>query len=342
MSEQHLHRFDEFLELALYGPHGFYAGAGRAGRRGGDFLTSPEVGPLFGAVLARALDAWWRELGEPDEFTFVEAGAGPGTLARTIKVAEPDVLRRGALRYVAVEVSDTQRSTHPDWVTSQATMPDGPITGVIFANELLDNLPFRLAVFDGTWREAYAARDGDRWVERLGPLDDVPPFLPDRAQHGAPAPIQHGARAPIQTAAAEWVRDARSRLAHGRLVVVDYTAARTTALAMRPWREWLRTYRAHERGRHYLLDVGEQDITTEVCIDQLALAAGEPDAVRTQAQFLQLWGIEHLVDEGRRSWEEHAARPTLTAMAGRSRLRESEALLDPEGLGAFTVMEWTA
>ena len=68
---------------------------GRAGRRG-DFITSPEVGPLFGAVVARALDAWWAEAGEPDVFTVVEAGAGPGTLARSVLAAAPRARRRCA------------------------------------------------------------------------------------------------------------------------------------------------------------------------------------------------------------------------------------------------------
>ena len=106
-----------------------------------------------------------------------------------------------------------------------------------------------------------------------------------------------------------------------------------------PWREWLRTYAGHERGAHYLKDPGSQDITTQVMIDQLA-AVSEPDAVRTQAQFLQLWGIEELVAEGARIWRENAAAPTLAAMKMRSRISESEALLDPTGLGAFSVLEW--
>ena len=54
--------FSEYMRLALYGEGGFYTTGGRAGRRGGDFITSPEVGPLFGTVIARALDAWWKEL----------------------------------------------------------------------------------------------------------------------------------------------------------------------------------------------------------------------------------------------------------------------------------------
>ena len=76
--------------------------AGPAGRRG-DFITSPEVGPLFGAVVARALDTWWREVGEPDPFVVVEAGAGPGTLCRTVLAASPACAP--ALRYVLVERS---------------------------------------------------------------------------------------------------------------------------------------------------------------------------------------------------------------------------------------------
>src|SRR5262245_17990925 len=77
-------RFGEFIDAALYDPtFGFFTRGGGAGRRR-DFLTSPEVGPLFGAVLARVLDAWWDELERPDPFTSVDCGAGAGTLARAI------------------------------------------------------------------------------------------------------------------------------------------------------------------------------------------------------------------------------------------------------------------
>jgi SAM-dependent MidA family methyltransferase len=107
-----------------------------------------------------------------------------------------------------------------------------------------------------------------------------------------------------------------------------------------PWREWLRTYVGQNRGSHYLRDVGDQDITTQVCIDQLA-AVREPDAVRSQSHFLQRWGIDELVDEGKKVWTENAARPTLEAMKMRSRISESEALLDESGLGNFTVLEWS-
>ena len=94
--------------------------------------------------------------------------------------------------------------------------------------------------------------------------------------------------------------------------------------------------RGHAPGGHYLADAGEQDITAEVCIDQLP----EPSAVRSQAQWLQLHGIGELVEHGKAYWAEHAARPDLAALRMRSRVSEAEALLDPAGLGAFTIAEW--
>lgn len=322
--------FSEFQRLALYGSEGFYtrADGGRAGRRGGSFLTSPEVGPLFGAVLARYLDTQWEELGRPVPFTVVDAGAGPGSLARSILVARPACL--AAICYVAVELSAAQRSLHPAEIESRPDLPEGPIDGVIIANELLDNLPFRLCVFDGGWREAYVVAADGAFAEVLSAPFDQPPV-------GLPSAPDPGSRAPLHDDAADWVVDARSRLGRGRLLVVDYWRPTTSELAARPWREWLRTYRGHQRGGHYLADPGGQDITVELALDQFP----EPVAVSTQAAFLQRWGIEDLVAEGSRQWAASAAAPDVGALAMRSRGVEAKALLDPAGLGAYVAVEWS-
>ncbi len=320
--------FSEFMSLALYGEHGFYTTSGRAGRRG-DFITSPEVGPLFGAVLASAIDDVWKRLGEPENFTIVEVGAGPGTLARSILAAKPRCLETG--RYVAVETSAAQRASHPDGIISTNEMPSPIENGVIIANELLDNLPFELWVYDDEWSQAHIIATQDTFSEILI-RGEKPRFLPSR--------VPHGSRAPIQTIAGQWLKNSLSTLQHGSVLIFDYCTPLTAEVASMPWREWLRTYAGHERGVHYLRNPGDQDITTQVLVDQLA-AIREPDAVRTQAQFLQRWGIDELVEEGRRYWEQNASAPNLAAIKMRSRITESEALCDETGLGNFTVLEWS-
>jgi len=316
--------FDVFMAAALYGEHGFYTLGGEAGRRG-DFITSPEVGPLFGAVLANWIQAEFVRLGEPDDFTIVEAGAGPGTLARSILLAAP----QWAGRYVAVEITAAQRAKHPDGVRSMARMPAELFRGVVIANELLDNLPFRLAVYDGGWREAMVATAAD------GTASEVLAAAPaDWAW--LPTAVTHGARVPVQRQAGGWVRQACSLLIDGTVLAFDYCTATSWQLANMPWRDWLRTYRGHERGAHYLRDVGRQDITTQVCLDQLP----DPTTVRPQSQFLQRWGIDELVGDGRTAWAASASTPNLAALRMRSRVRESESLLDPTGLGGFLAVEW--
>ena len=321
--------FREYMNIVLYGDDGFYTRRGEAGRRG-DFITSPEVGPLFAAVLARALDAWWKEMGSPSSFTVMEVGAGPGTLARGLIAAQPECSK--VWTYVAVEISEQQRAKHPSEVISLAEMPEGKFTGIVIANELLDNLAFDLRVFDQEWRESWIGVNGDQLVEILKPLTEPSLFLPAFAKHGA--------RAPLQREAQEWIRNALQKLDGGRVLVFDYCTPLTAMAAAQPWREWLRTYVGHEKGQHYLQIPGRQDITTQVMIDQLA-AVKSPESVRSQSQFLQLWGIDELVAEGKAAWEAAAAAPNVAAMKMRSRISESAALLDPNGLGSFTALTFT-
>lgn len=341
----------EYVGACLYDADGgFYmrAGGGRAGGRSGHFLTAPEVGPLFGAVLARALDAWWAELGEPDPFTVIDWGAGPGTLARSILAAEPGCMAAGALRLVLVEWSLAQRALHPEHplVASVAhvsdALPEGASAGVIVANELLDNLPFDMVrrTADG-WEELRVTVEegaSGRFSLVATPASgELVAGLPD---------VATGTRAPVQRAARSWVAEARRVLGKGRVVAFDYGAA-TDVLAERAGRSddpgaglgWLRTHRDHDDGSWWLTDPGSCDITADVALDQVQ--ADHRAEVCTQAEFLRGHGIDELVAEGRAAWAERADVGDLDALRARSRTREAEALLDPAGIGAFNVLVWS-
>lgn len=335
----------QYVEAALYDPsEGFYQTGGMSGRFA-DFLTAPEVGPLFGAVIARAIDSWWRDLGCPDQFDVYEWGAGPGTLARAVIAAEPEAAVAKALRWHAIERSDVQREqhlTHP-WVVSSATAPAGPApAGVVLANELLDNLPFDIY-----------ERSGDRWVElrvtagsapgRFAtvevPLPEPSP-LADELSSLVAGPVPNGVQVVRQPAAREWLSDALASLHAGRVVVLDYGAT-TAELAARG--SWLRTHRNHSGGDSgaWLSDPGTCDITVDVATDQLELVR-PADSNRTQAEFLRAHGIDELVAEGKQQWQESAHIGDLAALRARSRIREAEALCDPVGMGSFCVLEWLA
>ena len=142
-----------------------------------------------------------------------------------------------------------------------------------------------------------------------------------------------GTRLPLQDEAASWVRDALERLEAGRLLIIDYGVATTAELI---GRDWLRTYRGHDRGSDPFETPGSCDITTDVAFDQLPAAT----SLRTQAQFLADLGIDELVAEGKALWNERAHLGDLAAIKARSRIVEAEGLTDPHSLGAFLVAEW--
>ena len=383
--------FAEFQDAALYDPEsGFFTTGGGAGRVGGDFVTSPEVGSLFGTLVARYLDDAWRRLGEPDPFVVVEAGAGRGKLAADVLSAVPACAP--ALRYVLVEraailrteqrrllriepadeaLGPVLRSADPDEDEPQrsrgrrpgrrsvATQEDdelapgtGPIVasidelpgiafeGVVVANELLDNLPVRIVErSDGRWVEVRVGLAGDDLVEVL--IDADLGLAAEADVVAAAAPLEVGGRLPVPTAIADWLATVAGVLRRGEVLLVDY-AGDGAGLAARGQRQWLRTYRRHDRGGDPLVAPGSQDITCDVPLEYLrstAIRAGFVVAEESsQAAWLTDLGVEALVEEGRAVWRERAHLGDLAAIAGRSRVGEAAALLDPDGLGAHQVI----
>ena len=363
--------FAEFQDAALYDREaGFFTTGGGAGRVGGDFVTSPEVGALFGALVARYLDQAWHRLGEPDPFVVVEAGAGRGRLASDVMRAFPACTP--ALRYVLVERSAVLRSEQRQLLTvepadealgpvlrnadpeeedelapgagpivaSIAELPGISFDGVVVANELLDNLPVRIVErTDDGWSEVRVGLAGDELVEVVIEADAGLAAEADLVAAGAP--LESGARVPVPTLIADWVAAIACVLRRGEVVLVDYADDAAGHVA-RGQDQWLRTYRHHERGSDPLDAPGSQDITCDVPLEYLRTIAARAGFVvtgeSTQAAWLADLGIEALVEEGRAVWRERAHFGDLAAIAGRSRVGEAATLLDPDGLGAHRVI----
>lgn len=319
--------FSEFMKFALYDEtEGFYAHGG-AGRKK-DFITSPEVGPLFGKLISQAIDKCWIEFGKPSHFTFLECGAGPGTLAKSILRSQMQC--KDALKYIAVESSSQQSQTHPSTVQTLSTMPKEIEVGIIFANELLDNLPFDIfeSQNDGSWLEVKITVDDEKISETLIPNNEkAPPYTLETPN----------VRVPVQREAQKWLKDALKILHNGQIIVIDYAVE---SFESQQKQHWLRTYQQHEVDTHPLKDIGQSDITTDVDISQLARVV-PPTSIRTQAQWLRDLGLESLVEKSKQQWKMHAHNPDLTALEARSAIGESEALTDLSGLGSFKVLEWS-
>jgi SAM-dependent MidA family methyltransferase len=362
--------FDRYVDAALYDEDGgFFGRGGGAGRAGRDFVTSPEVGTLFGALVARFLDRSWAELGRPDPFVAVDAGAGRGRLAADVLRARPACAP--ALRSVLVERSAALRAAQRELLSLEPAdrafgpavqdEPDeaprpiegiGPIVtsllelpalelpdGVVIANELLDNLPFRIVERAGdAWREVRVGSEDGGFGEVIVPASPEVAAAADEV--AADVTVPDRARLPVPTATVDWLAECGHVLRRGYLVVVDYADA-AGSLAARPQHDWLRTYRVHERGGSPLDAPGSQDITTTVPVEHLVTHARRAGfrlvEETTQAAWLASLGIDDLVDDARGLWRERAAIGDLEALAARSRVSEAAALTDPSGLGAHSV-----
>ncbi|MGH9042784.1 MAG: SAM-dependent methyltransferase [Acidimicrobiia bacterium] len=358
--------FDAWMEAALYDPEGgFFSAGGGAGRAGSDFITSPEVGGLFGTLVARFLDDQWDRLGAHDPYLVVEAGAGRGRLARAVLNAAPRC--SPALRYVLVERSAALRRLQSDELalepaaialgpavapepdeapepvaglgplaTSLPHLPAMPFAGVVVANELLDNLPFRIVErAAGSWLEI---RVGEGGREVAVAADEALSAEADALV--AALEVPDGTRLPIQSAMREWLAETASVLRRGTVAVIDY-AASAGELVARGQDGWLRTYRAQHRGGSPLEAAGTQDITADVCLEALRRSAARAGLAivqeTSQADWLRSLGVGSLVEEARAAWSARTIND-LDALKARSLVQEADALTDPDGLGAHTVV----
>jgi SAM-dependent MidA family methyltransferase len=343
--------FARFMALALGHPDGgYYAGPQVRPTRAGDYLTAPELHPIFGAALARQLEEAWQRLGRPDRFTLVEYGAGAGTLGLAVLAGLRDDRSplADALVYAPVELNPHRMTELAERAASAglrvvpapaATPAGAPVTGAIIANEFLDALPVHaVEIRDGLPWEVHVgvAADG-LFEELLLPLStpEIETRLDALAADGVSLP--EGQRAELCLALDGWVAEVAATLAAGIVMVIDYGAGAQDLYGPRRRAGTLMTYRGHVADGSPdapYRDIGDRDLTAHVDTTTLArlLSQAGLDVLgdTTQAELLAGCGLEDLLERERGRVPNLAAALLLRSAVMR--------LLDPRHLGSFRVV----
>ena len=329
--------FDRFMTLALYDPlEGFFGSGPLRSSKSGDFLTSPEISPWFGRMIARFLRQ--RLDGVPGPLRLVEAGAGSGSLLQPL-LDEADGLFADV---VAVEASPAARraleNAGHNTAADLADVAPTSFRGAVVANELLDNLPMAIAV-----------RTEVGWNEHMVALgDDSLEFVEVPARQAVAewaeaygGPVQAGSIVEAQLSATAWITGVISRLDRGVVLAIDYGAT-TEELVPRRSQGTVRTYRAHHLGPDPLLEPGATDITADVnftALLEMARRSGATARVFRQDEFLDDLGLrDELLRLRDRELDLARGDDALARLVIRSEIKDAETLLHPRGLGDFRVL----
>ena len=300
--------FDRYMDTALYEPGlGYYVNGRRKFGESGDFITAPEVSPLFSRCLARQVAEC---LGQLNDGEVLEFGAGSGRMAADMLV-ELEALDALPGRYLILEVSPSLQNTQRDTleeavphllprVSWLSRMPEDGFRGVLVGNELLDAMPVhRFRRWRGEWQElSVAFTDGgfcDHWsaLQSPGLGAELERLWPDARQ------VDEGYSSELNMRLRPWVRAAADFMEAGYLILIDYGYTR---------REYYHPERrqgtliSHFRHRAYAdpyILPGLQDMTANVDFTALARAgidAGfELSGYTTQAHFLIDSGLEEML-----------------------------------------------
>ncbi len=296
--------FAEFMHHALYAPGlGYYAAGTTKFGEAGDFVTAPEVSPVFGAVVARQCAEVLESLADG---AILEIGAGSGKLAADLLETLETI---GAIpeAYRILEVSADLRERQQAYLEKRVPHLAGRVewlsglpeahSGVIVANEVLDALPAERFIrrSDDVMRQCVrVAADGFSWDEEPAGESLVQAVAIVEAELGETLP--DGFTSEVSLAAANWVTDVATALTVGMVFLFDYGVARREYYAAERSDGWLRCHFRHHAHNDPLILAGIQDITAWVdftAVAEAATAAGlDVAGYSAQAQFLISGGLD--------------------------------------------------
>ncbi len=296
--------FAEYMQLALYAPGlGYYTSGNTKFGAAGDFVTAPEISPLFGRVLARQCAGVLAQVESP---VVLELGAGSGALAVQVLTA---LERQQAVpeRYLILEVSPDLRERQERCLRDAVPALAGKVEwlaqlperfdGVVIANEVADALPVeRFRIDAGEVLQCRVAADGDAFVWTR---ERAPAFLEEAVraiEASLGTRLADGYESEVSAGLPAWIADVAACLANGLVFLFDYGVSRREYYAPDRSGGWLRCHFRHRAHDDPLVYPGIQDITAWVDftgVAEAAVAAGMDIAgFVPQAQFLLHGGLQ--------------------------------------------------
>lgn len=269
--------FAEFMDIALYWPgKGYYTSENIRWGKDGDYLTSIDVSPVFGRLLAYQINEMWQNLGSPPQFSIIEVGAGREELSfhirDTIKKLFPEFYKAADFQLVDVNPIHIQKLEERTSFHSSIEDIKPGVTGCIISNELIDAFPVhRVVEMDGL-KEIYVGYEDAGFMEIRGELSTS--GLNDYLEKIG-IKLEQGQKAEINLKALDWIKSIGALLERGFVITIDYGL---------PARELFRhnrngnllCYYRHTMNNNPFHQIGYQDITAKV--DFTSLAAAGRDA----------------------------------------------------------------
>lgn len=296
--------FDEFMQHALYAPGlGYYVAGSRKFGAAGDFVTSPEISPLFANVLGRQCA---QLLSGCPGSSVLEIGAGSGVMALQLlhKLHDLDAMPE---QYLVLEPSAELQSRQQMLLATELPAACERVKwidrwpedfrGIVVANEVMDALPVsRFVVRAGEIRElrvCTAAGGKFSWIEKEAhsPLLDAVRHIESDLGRQLP----DGYRSEVCLALQPWIADLAKSISEGIVFLFDYGVSRAEYYAQERNTGWLRCHFRHRAHDDPLIYPGIQDLTSWVDFSAVASAASNSGldvaGYTSQAQFLLNGGL---------------------------------------------------
>ncbi len=290
--------FDEYMQMALYEPGlGYYSSASIKFGALGDFVTAPEISPLFGACLARQVEALIAQGCAP---SLLEFGAGSGRLCGQILQALPDLesyrildlsgeLKQRQQSYLQ-NLLDAESFARIEWLCTLPPVFDG----IVIANELFDAMPVHLMIKRESWLERGVGFDGSAfaWREFAPPAPVLAAIEAIEAAHGE---LPRNYCCEINLNLEPWFAALAACCRRGAVIIVDYGYEQTDYYQAARHQGTLECFYRHRMHFDPLILTGLQDITAHVDFDACADAAERqgfaPLGLVVQRRFLLANGL---------------------------------------------------